>query len=331
MGLANKELKAVLIHEALHVLLHHIARSEFFSYNHKGFNIAADVAINCHISDLPEGCLYPKTFGLEDFQASEWYYEKLKDQADKAGGMDGLLDGKGDLVDDHGMWGDCEGDVIKEKIRGIADRAIKNQDEKGWSGVSDGIAKAVLEANKPVVNWKRELRYFINKLISSGSKSTRTRINRREQWSKKNRKDALRNVYIQPGKKRDYTSKLLVAVDTSGSVSDEELRIFLGEVNGMSEHVQCHVVCFDTQIHGEPVQISKKIRNYEFKGRGGTDFHPIMTYVDEHTYDGLIMLTDGYAPFPPQPKARVLWALSTQGASVHPPYGKRLVIDTKKC
>lgn len=71
MKLTHNELKAVLIHESLHILLHHITRSEHFGMNRKGYNIAADMAINCHIPSLPENCFYPKTYSLPDFESAD--------------------------------------------------------------------------------------------------------------------------------------------------------------------------------------------------------------------------------------------------------------------
>lgn len=337
MTLGTKELRAVLQHEALHVLLHHITRREHFDFNPKGFNIAADMAINCHLSNLPDKCFYPKTFGLEDYQSSEWYYDQLKEQAEKNGG-NGIsvhADGKGEMVGDHERWGECEGDIVKEKIRSIAETAIREQAKKGWSDIGEGIAAAIIEANKAQINWKREFRWFINKLIMAGRKSTRTRINRREHSIKKQRElknpdDVFSKAYIQPGNKRDYTSKLMVAIDTSGSMSDEEISICLTEVKGMVEHVECHVCFFDCNMQGEPVHISKKFNSMEVRGRGGTNFDPVMRYVDEHKYDGLIIMTDGYAPFPEKPKARLLWAVTMQGEGVVFPYGKRVLLDIKK-
>jgi predicted metal-dependent peptidase len=220
---------------------------------------------------------------------------------------------------------------VKEKIRGIAEKCIKAQEEKGWSDIGSGLAKAIIEANKPVVNWKRELRWFINKVILAGHKTSRSRINRREQAVRKNREEQYKNVYFQPGQKRNYTNKLLVGIDTSGSISDEEVQIFLSEINGMcAEKVECHVVMFDTALLGEPVEIKKKIKTMEIVGRGGTDFTPLLKYSDEHSYDGTVIFTDGMAPFNYQPKSRVLWALSPAGSSVNPPFGKRVVVEIKK-
>ena len=343
MSVTHKELRAVLEHEALHVLLHHIARREHYNYQPIGYNVAADLAINCHLSNLPKQALFPKNFSLPDFEASEWYYEKLREQAEKEGGKgDGgpgggipfYVEGKGEMVGDHSHWGECEDEIVKEKIRNIADTAIKEQGKKGWSDIGEGLAKAIIEANKPQINWKREMRWFINKLVLAGRKSTRNRLNRREHSVRSRRKisntnDPLGNVYIQPGSKRNYTSKLLVAIDTSGSMSDKEIEICLTEVNGMVEHVECHVTFFDTAIQGKPIHISKRVKNMEVKGRGGTNFEPILRYVDEHQYDGVIIMTDGFAPFPEKPKARVMWAVTMQGQGVKFPYGKRVLLDIK--
>ena len=258
MSLTNMELRAVLQHEALHVLLHHIARADHFSFNPRGFNIAADLAINCHISGLPDGGLFPQAFNLPNHESAEWYYKKLKNEAEeKNQGIGEFAEGKGQLVDDHAGWGECEDDVIKEKIRSIADKAIKAQEEKGWSGIGTSLAEAIVSANKPVVNWKREVRWFINKLVVSGRKTTRTRINRREQALKGRREDKLKDVYIQPGSRRDHQSKLLVAIDTSGSVSEAEAQAFIGEINGMIDYVECHVTMFDTTIQCEPVEVKR--------------------------------------------------------------------------
>ena len=316
--LTSDELKAVLIHEALHVLLHHIIRATYFDYNMKNYNITADMAINCNIVNLPDGALYPKNFGLPDFEAAEWYYEKLKKESENNHtDIVGLSAGKGDLADDHSKWGECEEDVIKEKVRGIATRAINEQEKRGWGDIPGNIATQVIAANKPIINWKKEVRYFINKLVLMGRRNTRMRPNRRY-------------GYVNPGNKRDFTSRLLVGIDTSGSVSDKDLELFLDELNGMIDHVECDMIFFDTQLYGKPTPFNKKAKKLDVMGRGGTSFHPIVSMVDELDYDGLIIMTDGYAPFPDKPKARVLWCMYPAGEKVDPPWGKKVVIDLKK-
>jgi predicted metal-dependent peptidase len=193
-------------------------------------------------------------------------------------------------------------------------------DEDGlYLVLSGNLAQQIIAANKPVVNWKREVRYFINQIIMMGRKSTRMRPNRRF-------------GYKDPGSKRDYVSKILVAFDTSGSVSDTELQYFAQELNGMIQHVKVDFVQFDHEIKGEPEPFEKKARNIKIYGRGGTAFEPVVKMADDRKYDGLIIFTDCCAPFPPKPKCRVMWAACKQneGYLSQVPYGKKVVIEQKK-
>lgn len=312
------QLRAVLKHEALHILLHHISRNQYFGYNMKGFNYAADMAINCHIEGLPDGCIYPKSFSLPDNESSEWYYEKLKKEQEEKG--EDALDGKGDLADDHSMWGDCDDDIIKEKVRNIAEQAIKAQEKSGWGDVSGNLAQQIIAANKPVVNWKREVRYFINQIIMMGKRSTRMRPNRRFGYS-------------NPGAKRDFTSEILVAFDTSGSVSDQELQYFAQELNGMISHVKVDLVQFDHEIKGDPEPFEKKRKEIKILGRGGTCVDPVLKLADEKRYDGLIIMTDGgFSVGVPKPKCRVMWCgvKANEAHFSHITFGKKVFIEQKK-
>jgi predicted metal-dependent peptidase len=325
-SLENSEITAVLKHEALHVLLHHLTRSKHFQYNPRGYNIAADLAINCNLEGLPDGALYPKQFELDDNQSAEFYYEKLKKEAEEKGeGGEGdlsdLLEGKGDLIDDHSMWEEFDKELIEEKVRQIADKAIKKQMEKGGFGnMPAGLVDQIIDLNKPKVNWFREVRRFVQKSVLRGRFSTRKRDNRRTGES---------HPYLNPGSKRNNVSRLLLALDTSGSVTDGQLRQFISEMNGLVHICQTDVIQFDTVLYDEPVTLTKKVNNFEIKGRGGTCFEPAIEMFIERGYDGLIMFTDGYAPFPEIPhnkKNKILWALNMQDSGVNIPYGKKVII-----
>jgi predicted metal-dependent peptidase len=286
----------------------------------KGYNIAADIAINTHIVGLPDGALYPKAFGLEDDKSSEYYYEKLKEMSEENGEGENFFD-KFDTTDDHSMWEDFDKDIISEKVRKIAEDAIKKQDSKGWGNISGNLVQEILSANKPVVNWKKQVKYFINQLVVVGRKTTRSRDNRRT---------GELFPYLYAGSKRKYSSRLLVAFDTSGSVSDDKLKAFHAELNGMISFVQTDIIFFDTQCYDKPVAYDKKSNKLNVVGRGGTDFAPVIAMADELRYDGLIIFTDGYAPIPPKPKTRVMWCLTAEDDVHNFPYGKTVVIETKK-
>jgi len=321
-SLENSELTAVLRHEALHVLLHHLTRSKHFHYNSMGYNIAADLAINCNLEGLPDNALFPRKFDLPDDQSAEFYYEKLKKETGEGGGsIEDLIGGKGELIDDHSMWGDFDKELIEEKVRQIADKAIKKQMEKGGFGNMPGnLVDQIIALNKPKVPWFREIRRFVQRSVLRGRRATRKRDNRRTGES---------YPHLNPGNKRNTISKMLVALDTSGSVSDAQLRSFVTELNGLVHLVETHVVQFDTQIHGKPIELTKKVSNFDIRGRGGTCFSPVLNMFIEEGYDGLIVFTDGYAPYPDIPhnkKNKILWALDQQDSHVHIPYGKKVVI-----
>ena len=106
--------------------------------------------------------------------------------------------------------------------------------------------------------------------------------------------------------------------------------MFFTEINGMIDHVQVDVIQFDYNLQGEPEPFRKKSKDINIIGRGGTNFEPVIRLADEMKYDGLIIFTDGYAPFPDKPKARMLWAVSERDKDVNFPYGKKVVVEEKR-
>ena len=89
----------------------------------------------------------------------------------------------------------------------------------------------------------------------------------------------------------------MVAFDTSGSVSDDQLEYFANELNGMIDHVQVDFVQFDTEITYGPKPYTKKAGKIGIEGRGGTNFYPVVDMASEMEYDGLVVFTDGEALF----------------------------------
>ena len=99
----------------------------------------------------------------------------------------------------------------------------------------------------------------------------------------------------------------------------------------MIEHVHVDFVQFDTILQTEPKPYNKKAgKKVDIVGRGGTSFYPVMELAHESDYDGLVIFTDGEAPFPPKPKYRMLWAVCQNQSGVQFPYGKKVVIEAKK-
>jgi predicted metal-dependent peptidase len=319
LQLAPTEVADVIRHECLHILLDHLARIRMSGLNPKIANLAFDMAINSFLKGLPDNLIYPELYGLENFKSAEFYYNALKRMAqnkkdDKGNDFD--ID-KLATVDDHGLWDDItDPQIVHEKCKSIAMKA-REQVAKGRGTLPGNVVEQIDEIYKSVVDWRSELRAFVGRVVQYSRKPTRSRPNRR-----------FGDLF--PGKKKDSLTRILVATDTSGSVSRDELAEFGGEINGILRHVWCDLIQFDCALQGEPERIVKKMTEFNVKGRGGTDFAPVIDLALERQYDGLVIMTDGGAPFPPEPLGiKVIWILTKSGEHVNPPWGKKVVMDRK--
>ncbi len=296
---------AVLKHEAEHILRDHISRMKDYApeiYNdskdladniinnmkHKALNIAADCAINCHIKGLPEGSVYPKMFDLIDNQTTEWYIDQLKDNEKMKQKMG---------FDDHSIWGDSEGEkeIIKEKIRQAIDQAASKTRAAGRMTSDNELAVSSL--NKASINWKQQLRRFVAKTIETRVESSKKKRNRRY-------------GIIIPGSVKLEDLHIGVAIDTSGSVSDDALIQFMAEIGQIAKYAKVTVVEADSEIKNSYVFKPKK--TYNVKGRGGTAYQPALTYYNDTDVDALIYFgdMDNYdSEVLTKPKYPVLWAI----------------------
>lgn len=156
-----------------------------------------------------------------------------------------------------------------------------------WGTIHGDIVALIEASTQAKIDYRLIMQGFRGSILSSHKKLTRMKPNRR-------------TAFNQMGSMREFSSKLLVAVDVSGSVSDSTLSDFYSVINKMFkygiEEIDC--VQFDCEI-GEVKNIRKASRSVEITGRGGTSYQPIFNYLLEHNYyDGIIILTDGYAPIP---------------------------------
>ena len=188
---------------------------------------------------------------------------------------------------------------------------ISNNDS--WGTVPGEAIDAIKKALEPKFNYKALFQQFRSIIVSSKYDKTRMRPNRRF-------------GYTAMGTKRKNSTKLLVAVDTSGSISDEDLELALGFIKGFFNYSveQLDMICFDTKIYKDSLQkYTKPPKVAKIYGRGGTSFDEIFEYVqtdkDCDTYSGVIILTDGYACVPNEKwlrnnyrNVKYLWVLNSE-------------------
>ncbi len=169
-------------------------------------------------------------------------------------------------------------------------------------GKLQGLIKASLKVD---MDYRKMLSLFKTSVISSKRRLTRMRPNRRFGF------DAM-------GSRYELSTNLLIAVDVSGSVTDKSLQFFFSVINRLFKYgvEKLDVLQFDAQIQGEIEPLKKARKTVKIMGRGGTSFQPAADYYCEHPeYDGLIYVTDGYAPPPKFSTKRpidVLWVLCSR-------------------
>ena len=324
----------LLKHELLHIAFNHLTTFDLFK-DKKLANIAMDMEINQYIDKdwIPEGAIDIDDYGdlnLDTRAGSRYYYDKLQELQKKkkqngtcgCENMDKLLDalekgacqvtigmprGEGDKdvnMPNH-PWKEFENlpeaekQLIENQMQRIL-QEVKSQTEKKQGhvpGEMKGIIK-IEEIVPPKFNWKNYLRRFTG--ISS------------KIFTKKIRRKENTKFPDMPGLKVKMKQKLMLAIDTSGSVCDDEVREFMNEMHHIYKTgVDITLVQCDTYIR----DISEYKGTYDLKlhGRGGTDFTPVIKYFNENTsYTSLVYFTDGEASTYVNPRAKVLWVHSEQ-------------------
>ncbi|MCL1848606.1 MAG: VWA-like domain-containing protein, partial [Clostridiales bacterium] len=117
-----------------------------------------------------------------------------------------------------------------------------------------------------------------------------------------------------PGHKRSIGLKILVALDESGSISDEQLQLFHHELAAISRVIGAQILVteFDTEC-SEPKRADVYRRQKNRSKKGGTDFKPIFKLAEALRIFFVVVFTDGDGDAPPKVNQRVLWVLTKQG------------------
>jgi predicted metal-dependent peptidase len=312
-SLNDKHQIGLIKHEVLHISFGHLILRDKYP-DHKLFNIAADIEINQYIADdyLPEGGLTLETFSDLDLpkKAGTDTYYKLLQEAKEEGNCDALNDVldqmNGDSQYDHQTWD--EFDDLTEADKKLVQKQIEHQlketaetTEKRRGNIPGelaGLIERLRNIEPPKFNWKAFLRRFVGNSTISYTKKLRRKYNKR--------------YNANPGLKIKFKNHVCVGVDTSGSVSNDELKEFMSELVHM--HKTGHkitVVQCDTQINS--IEEFNPKKDWEVKGRGGTSFQPVIDHYNEKGYyTSLIYLTDGEAYSPDDCPKNTLWVHSSR-------------------
>ena len=361
--LSDKELDFVMMHEILHVVLQHCLRGE--DKDNERYNIAADIVINStimhenddkassitlskygesmHIApDGKEGYLYTAEEVYEMLQSKQKDSDSGNEKSKKAGNVASKKGRAGKVQqsrknmdkpvakrwDDHSQWGKFEEDSKLRDVwvKNFAEccEAINVRDKSNNRGTLPMFAQRMLEKLKnPQTDWRTILNDFIQEEICDYSFSP---PDRRFQDSPFFLPD-----FNEMGK-NDNVSDILFFIDTSGSISDNDMTTVYSEIKGAIDQydgkLKGWLGFFDAAIiEPKPFSSFEEFIVIKPAGGGGTDFQIIFEYVDQHMKgkepNCIIILTDGCAPFPKEELANdipVLWLINNQ--DVTPPWGK---------
>ena len=211
-------------------------------------------------------------------------------------------------MDDHSGWDNIPEEIreaVEGRVRGIVEKAVRKADSQanGWGNVPSALREDIRKSVSHAVNWRNVLRQFIGSLERGNSTSSMKRINRRY-------------PYIHPGKKRGYTAKLLIAVDQSGSVSNEMLSLFFGELSTLTKRVSVTILPFDCAVAEKDIVEWKKGSNPNIKRvrSGGTDFEAPTRFANDPKnrgrWDGMLILTDGECSKPSTSRSKRGWIIA---------------------
>lgn len=310
--LQTREVEFLFGHEVLHLVYDHLDRR--YDRDPQIWNVACDYAVNADLKNHRVGqfittvpCLYESKY---EKKSADEIYDDLMQNVQKMS-MDDLID---QLLDDHmdgddgddGGDGDKEGegngkggrpskmsqeerDQLRQEIKENVIAAAKAAQSAGH-GLPDGVKRMVQDLTEPKMPWRELIQTVLTSTIKTDYSFMRPS---RRGWHV----DAVLPSQT-PGEEIDIT----IAIDTSGSIGNSELKVFLSEIQGIMDSFagyNIHVISWDTGVHCPRDFTSENldsIADYQPGGGGGTDPNCIFDYLREEgrVPSKLVIFTDGY-------------------------------------
>lgn len=335
--LTDRELRGLLCHEVLHLALQHIPRCG--DRDQKLWNIAADLKVNIEIindndMDLPPKALKPDKYGqgykfdggkinnVYEATAENCYQiirktMKTQPQHDQ------------DLIiatDDPKQIEDLKKNGIKAvkgaQAAGLGrdwQSRVYSASQMAKGDMPAGVARELFKLEHSELPWHSILKQRLRKLAIKRS------------WKKPSKRYL---PWYFPGRTKNQGVKVMAVIDTSGSMSKEQITKALSELYGLMrsfQFLELHVADCDAKMYSpKKVQIHE-LAKMLLSGGGGTDFRPAFDWVKKEMRDDidcLLFFTDLYGDFPKtKPPYETFWITDTKGVEV--PFGRRLLLESE--
>lgn len=299
-GLPIQQRIFVLCHEVLHAIFRHLPRAKLYRdrgfgpdlkpWNDKKFNVAADYYINYmlnrdNIGQMPPvGLLNHDICDSDDVTVDSIYMKLPDDMGEEAGG-------EGDL-DEHREPGEGDGQPSEAAVN-QAVTAARNA-AKARGNMPGNLERAVGELLEPKQPWKELLADYVTSSVGKDDTS----------WARPNRRRLVMPPHVPfPGNEGFAMGTMVVSVDTSGSISQDELTAFVSEMKGIIEQVrprELWACWWDTNAKLVRIEDVEDLVSERAYGGGGTDYNCVAPAIEDEMIDPeiVVCMTDGYVYWP---------------------------------
>lgn len=322
LPLQKEQMESAIKHQILHVVSMHLLRSRQLrsSYSKLAINLAMDVVVNTYLDHLPpfsttlEWVNLNYSTLLAPFETFEYYVDKIQTALD-------LRTDKSDRIDEgstrnevvsatyqpstiHDLWDESD-DIDEQSLQKFTAKYIDAAHKGTLSNYLESMLASLTDMQHDLP-WH----WYLKKLVGSVAnrmKKTTMRRNRRQPQ----RLDL-------PGELRSYTAKLYIALDISGSISDNEFKQAMQEVLHVVRHYKHEITiieCDDEIRRTYAVRCLEDVKS-RLDVRGGTAYSPVFEYANTKRIDLLVYFTDGKGEkkLTHSPQGyKVLWVLSGKG------------------
>jgi predicted metal-dependent peptidase len=346
-----REQIGLLGHHILHVALRHAARMDGMrrrlgkSFADQTYNLATDALVNEVIERaghaLPRPAVTLTTL-LDEVLQTDTEGALGRWDADRLYMALVNLDGSGrtrrDVYESKTAFRpDIEGDGQEEANDAAAawqTRVTQALQAPGAAGRGIGAVLArVLDLPRVDTPWEVHLRRLLAKAVAEAPRLSYRRP--RAGWiaaEAEARRSHGPTPVFEPGQARNRKRpRIVVGLDSSGSVNDTVLSLFAAEVAGIARRsgAETHLLCFDDTVYHHavlsPGQCENALRSADVRRDGGTSFQDVMDAARKIDPSIVVILTDLDGPFGPPPPFDVVWATPCASWSV-PPFGRVLSV-----
>ncbi|GAB4200023.1 MAG: VWA-like domain-containing protein [Coleofasciculaceae cyanobacterium] len=314
-SLTSPQIDGLLLHEVLHAALLHIVRRG--QREPELWNIAADIVVNGMIIkqsgfDLPQGGI--KDSKLELLSVEEIYEILLKNTIIYSLHQLDLLNQPPADASEEGQGNQYDSDSLSKAKQAALETHWRNAMQQAMV-----VARSSNSQESIPAAMQRELSALSQAQLNWRSYLWRYLVRTPTDFTGFDRRFIGRKLYLEA--LEGESVQVFVAVDTSGSVGEQEMQLFLSEVRGILSaypHLNCQLYYVDADAYG-PYSLGNDSEIPQPVGGGGTSFVPFFEKVkaantDWHSDGVCVYLTDGYGTFPQLPPALpVLWVVTPGG------------------